>query len=82
MQAKGRAEVGGQLSLRMQPVVGSAVTLRPTVVEVIEGRRLRWLGRLLVRLLQRSLDRVTLPAFEAMNTALKDRAERATVARG
>lgn len=82
MQAKGRAEVGGQLSLRMQPVVGSAVTLRPTVVEVIEGRRLRWLGRLLVRLLQRSLDRGTLPAFEAMNTALKDRAERATVARG
>jgi hypothetical protein len=115
VQAKGRAEVGGQLSLRMQPVVGSAVTLRPTVVEVIEGRRLRWLGRLgigglfdaehlfilephgasgtrlvqqemfsglLVRLLQRSLDRGTLPAFEAMNTALKDRAERATVARG
>jgi hypothetical protein len=82
VKAKGRAEVGGQLSLRMQPVVGSAVTLRPTVVEVIEGRRLRWLGRLLVRLLQRSLDRGTLPAFEAMNTALKDRAERATVARG
>jgi hypothetical protein len=82
VQAKGRAEVGRQLSLRMQSVVGSAVTLRPTVEEIIEGRRLRWLGRLLVRLLQRSLDRGTLPAFQAMNTALKDRAERATVARG
>ena len=31
---------------RMQPVGGSAVTLRPTIVEVIEGHRLRWLGRL------------------------------------
>ena len=104
-----------QLTLRMQPVGGSAVTLRPTIVEVIEGHRLRWLGRLgirrlfdaehlfiveprgasgtrlvqqeefsglLVRLFQRSLDRGTLPAFHAMNMALKDRAERAIVARG
>jgi hypothetical protein len=115
VQAKGRAEVGRQLTLRMQPVGGSAVTLRPTIVEVIEGHRLRWLGRLgirrlfdaehlfiveprgasgtrlvqqeefsglLVRLFQRSLDRGTLPAFHAMNMALKDRAERAIVARG
>jgi len=99
VQAKGRAEVGRQLTLRMQPV----------------GDRLHWRGRLgvrglfdaehlfileplgasgtrlvqqeefsglLVRLFQRSLDRGTLPAFRAMNKALKDRAERATVARG
>ena len=115
VQAKGRAEVGRRLTLRMQPVGGSAVTLRPTVVEAIEGHRLHWRGRLgvrglfdaehlfileplgdsgtrlvqqeqfsglLVRLFQRSLDRGTLPAFRAMNRALKDRAESATVARG
>jgi hypothetical protein len=115
VQAKGRAEVGRQLTLRMQPVGGSAVTLRPTVVEAIEGDRLHWRGRLgvrglfdaehlfileplgasgtrlvqqeqfsglLVRLFQRSLDRGTLPAFRAMNKALKDRAETATVGRG
>jgi hypothetical protein len=114
-QAEGRLEVGRRLTLRMQPVSGSAVTLRPTVVEVVEGRRLRWHGRfgvrglfdadhmfiveplgaagsrlvqqehfsgLLVPFLQRSLDRGTLPAFHAMNAALKDRAERATAARG
>jgi hypothetical protein len=99
----------------MQPVGGSAVTLRPTVVEVVDGQRLRWQGRLVVRglfdadhlftveplggagsrlvqqeqfsgllvpFLKRSLDRGTLPAFQAMNAALKDRAERATAARG
>lgn len=114
-QADGRLEVGGRLTLRMQPVGGSAVTLRPTVIEVIDGQRLRWQGRLgvrglfdadhlfivepeggvasrlvqqeqfsglLVPFLQRSLDRGTLPAFKAMNSALKDRAERATAARG
>lgn len=115
VHAEGRAEVGERLTLRMQPVGGSAITLRPTVVEAAEGHRLRWLGRLafrglfdadhlliveplgasgtrlvqqeqfsglLVRLFQRSLDRGTLPAFHAMNAALKDRAEKAPVARG
>jgi hypothetical protein len=114
-RAEGPVEVGGRLTLRMQPVGGSAVTLRPTVVEVVEGHRLRWQGRLglrglldgdhlfvlephgatrsrlvqqeqfsglLVPFLQRSLDRGTLPAFHAMNAALKDRAERATASRG
>jgi hypothetical protein len=33
----------------------------------------------LVPLMARSLDRHTQPAFEAMNTALKDRAEQATL---
>jgi hypothetical protein len=37
---------------------------------------------LLVPFVQGSLDRRTLPAFHAMNTALKDRAEKATAARG
>jgi hypothetical protein len=37
---------------------------------------------LLVPFYQRALDRGTLPAFRAMNAALKDRAERATAARG
>lgn len=114
-RAEGPVEVGGRLTLRMQPVSGSAVTLRPTVVEVVEGHRLRWQGRLgmrglldaehlfileshgatrsrlvqrehfsglLVPFVQRSLDRGTLPAFHAMNAALKDRAERATASRG
>ena len=114
VQAEGDLEVGGQLTLHMQPVGGSMVTLRPTLVEVAEGRRLRWQGRLgvrglfdadhlftvepgdgggsrlvqretfsglLVPLFARSLDRGTLPAFQAMNAALKDRAERVAAAR-
>ena len=115
VSAEGDLEVGGRLTLRMQPVGGSAVTLRPTLVEVVQGRRLRWLGRLgvrglfdadhlftieplpaegarlvqqeefgglLVPLFSRSLDRGTLPAFRAMNAAVKDRAERVAAARG
>jgi hypothetical protein len=113
--AEGTVQVGGRLTLQMQPVGGSSVTLRPTVVEVVKGRRLRWQGRLgvrglfdgdhlfiveprgasesrlvqqeqfnglLVPFFQRALDRGTLPAFHAMNAALRDRAERATAARG
>jgi len=113
--AEGPLLVGGRLTLRMQPVGGSAMTLRPSVVEVVEGHRLRWQGRLVVRglfdadhlfvveplsadesrlvqqerfsgllvpLFERSLDRGTLPAFHAMNQALKARAERATATRG
>jgi hypothetical protein len=97
----------------MQPVIGSAITLHPKVVELVEGRRLRWLGRLglpglfdadhlfivepsavaesrfiqrerftgaLVPFVRRSLDRGTLPAFQAMNAAIKDRAEKAIAA--
>jgi hypothetical protein len=106
--ADGRPEESARLTLRMQPVGARAVTLRPTVVEVTPGQRLRWLGRVgvpgifdadhvltvaaaagggtlfsqsevfrgvLVPILARSLDRHTLPAFRAMNEALKDRAE-------
>ncbi len=120
VEAAGRPEVGSRLRLRMQPVGGSAVTLQPTLVEVVDGRRLRWQGRfgvrglfdaehvfvvetlgaarsrlrqqeefggLLVPFFARSLDRGTLPAFDAMNVALKERAEKeraenATAARG
>jgi len=112
--AEGPLAVGGRLTLRMQPVGGAAITLRPSVVEVIEGHRLRWRGRLvmpglfdaehlfiveplgagrsrlvqqeqfsglLVSFFQRSLDRSTLPAFHAMNQALKERTERSTSVR-
>jgi len=112
--AEGPLRVGGRLTLRMQPVGGSAVTIRPSLIEVVEGQRLRWRGRLVVRGLfdadhlfivqprdangsrlvqqeqfsgllvpffQRSLDRGTLPAFHAMNQALKERAERAAALR-
>src|SRR5215210_3256174 len=47
--AEGRPGTGGRLTLRMQPVGGSAVTLRPSVIEVVEGHRLRWQKRLGVR---------------------------------
>jgi hypothetical protein len=110
VRAEGRAEVGHRLSLRMQPAVGRAVTLRPKVLESRAGSRLRWLGRLgvrglldaehcftiesrdqggvrlrqaetfgglLVPFVARSLDRGTLPAFHAMNAALKQRVEQA-----
>ncbi len=46
VEAAGRAVVGDRLTLRMQPVEGRAMTMRPTVVAASEGRLLRWLGRL------------------------------------
>jgi hypothetical protein len=109
VRARGIARPGERLTIRMRPQGGRAMTFRPTVLEAEPGRRLRWLGRLLlpgvfdgehdftieplaqgkVRLVQReefrgvlvrlaaaSLDRRTLPAFVAMNQALKRRAER------
>jgi hypothetical protein len=45
-RAEGTVAVGQRLTLRMQPVGGRGVTLRPTVQEATPGRRLRWLGRL------------------------------------
>jgi hypothetical protein len=109
VRAEGEIEVGGRLTLRMQPEGGRAVTLRPIVTEAVDGSRLRWRGRfglpgifdaehefrvealaggrsrlaqnerfrgLLVPAMSRSLDRHTLPAFKAMNAALKRRVER------
>ena len=46
--AEGEVRRGGRLTLRMQPAGGRAMTFRPTVLEATQGRRLRWLGRLLV----------------------------------
>ena len=48
IEATGEAATGARLTLRMQPVVGKGVTLRPAVREVVPGTRLRWLGRFLM----------------------------------
>jgi hypothetical protein len=48
VRAEGDARRGERLTLRMQPAGGRAVTFRPTVLEAAPGRRLRWLGNLLV----------------------------------
>ncbi len=110
VRAEGRIEAGSRLTLRMQPVGGRATTVKPRVVEVVDGSVLRWRGTvgvrglldadhtfrlvalggggtrlhqdeyfhgLLVRLARRSLHQRTLPAFDAMNEALKHRAEAA-----
>jgi hypothetical protein len=46
VEAAGEASVGSKLTLRMQPVGGRAITLRPTVLEAVAGEKLRWRGRL------------------------------------
>ena len=108
VRAEGVVAPGRRLTLRMQPVGGRAMTMRPRLVEVTSNRHLRWRGTLGVpglmdaehalllqphsggtRLIHRetfrgllvpfvaaSLDRSTLPAFVAMNQALKAQAER------
>jgi hypothetical protein len=48
VQAAGQAVPGGRLELRMRPPGGRATTFRPEVLEAQPGRRLRWLGRLLL----------------------------------
>jgi hypothetical protein len=107
VRADGVVEPGRRLILRMQPVGGRAMTLRPRLLDVAVPRMLRWRGRLgvpglmdaehsfrlepkaggtrliqqetfsgaLVPFLAASLNRNTLPAFVAMNEALKSRAE-------
>jgi hypothetical protein len=47
-RASGTARPIRRLHLRMQPPGGRGVTLRPTVLEADPGRRLRWLGHLLL----------------------------------
>jgi hypothetical protein len=110
VEADGTASVGARLTLRMQPIGARAVTLTPIVEQVVNERRLQWVGRLAIpglltarhtftlepreggsRLVQeetftgllapligRSLDRHTLPAFAAMNAALREEVERRT----
>jgi hypothetical protein len=47
-RASGTAQRGERLTIRMQPAGGRAVTFRPTVLEATPGRRLRWVGRVLL----------------------------------
>ena len=114
VRAEGVVDPGRRLALRMQPVGGRAMTLRPRLVEVDAPRKLRWRGQLglpglmdadhtfilqpqgsgarliqqetfrgiLVPLVAASLERSTLPAFVAMNEALKKRAENPSQTRG
>jgi hypothetical protein len=48
IQAAGQAAPGQRLRVRMRPPGGRPMTFRPTVLEAEPGRRLRWLGRVLV----------------------------------
>lgn len=107
---EGELVVGSRVEVRIAPPGGRAMTFRPTLTRVEEGRRLEWLGRLLVpgvfdgrhsfqledlgegrtRLTQREEFRGVLVAltgktlertregFEAMNAAVRSRAEAAT----
>jgi hypothetical protein len=103
----GKPEVGNKLVNRMEPPGGKAITFKPQVTVVEDGKSFEWLGKLgfsgvfdgrhrfeveaspsgtkfiqsesldgiLVRFLRKSLDTQTVSGFEAMNVALKARAE-------
>jgi hypothetical protein len=106
---EGELVAGGRLKVRIVAPGGRPMTFRPTVTEVVEGKRLEWLGRLVVpgvfdgrhsflledlgggstRLTQaeefsgilvpltRTIVERTHAGFEAMNNALRLRAEKA-----
>jgi hypothetical protein len=42
----GPPRVGARLDVRLQPPGGMGITMHPTVLEVVPGSTLRWLGRL------------------------------------
>jgi len=103
----GTAEVGERLVNRMEPPGGMAITLKPQVTVVEDGKTFEWFGKvgfsglfdgrhrvdleaietgirltqsesldgILVRVMRKSVDTNTHAGFEAMNTALKARAE-------
>jgi hypothetical protein len=48
IHAAGQAAVGSRLEVRMRPPGRRPTTFRPQVLEAEPGRRLRWLGRVLV----------------------------------
>ena len=48
VQATGQAVPGSRLELKMRPPGGRTTTFRPEVLEADPGRKLRWLGRVLV----------------------------------
>lgn len=108
VESSGRPVVGERLTNRLRQPGRRAVTFRPEVTEVSEGRVFEWLGHpgvpgifdgrhrfelhpqpdgtthlvhseffsgILVRPMKRSLDTATVAGFEAMNRALKERAE-------
>jgi len=108
--AVGTPEVGDKLLNRMEPPGGKAMTFKPQVTVVEDGKTFEWLGTLgfsgvfdgrhrfdieasptgtkliqsesfdgvLVRFMRKSLDTQTKAGFEAMNAALKARAEPVT----
>jgi hypothetical protein len=111
VEAAGQAATGRRLRLRMRLPGRRPMSFRPEVLEAEPGRRLRWLGRVLVpglfdgehsftirplgpdrvRLVQheefrgllaplllRFIAKPTLAGFQAMNQALKERAEHPT----
>lgn len=47
VQASGKLIVGERLTIRMRPG-NRSMTFRPQLVEVVPGRTIRWLGRLLI----------------------------------
>ena len=107
VSADGSLAAGEQLTNRLEPPGGRAMTFKPTITELTEGRVLEWLGRagipgifdgphrfeltdvdgrtrlehseaffgILVPFMRKSLDTHTLKGFEAMNAALRERAE-------
>ncbi|HEU4896399.1 MAG TPA: SRPBCC domain-containing protein [Actinomycetota bacterium] len=48
VEASGTPRPGQRLRLRMRPAGGRETTFRPEVLEADPGRKLRWLGRLLI----------------------------------
>ncbi len=108
--ADGTPEVGEKLVNRMEPPGGKAMTFKPRVTVIEDGKTFEWLGKLgfsgvfdgrhrfeleasptgtrftqsesfdgvLVGFMRKSLDTRTKAGFEAMNIALKDRAESVT----
>jgi hypothetical protein len=45
---EGELVAGGRLEVRIAPPGGRPMTFRPTITEVEDGKRLEWLGRLLL----------------------------------
>jgi hypothetical protein len=46
---EGRLAVGDKLQVEIEPPNGRAMTFKPTVLEVEPARKLRWIGRFLIR---------------------------------
>jgi hypothetical protein len=110
VQVEGSLEAGAELAVELRPPGGSAMKFRPRVTALTPGKKLEWLGHLLVSglfdgehrfevlpmgkgstrlihserfsgvlvpLFRRMLSTRTRDGFEAMNRALKHRAESA-----